>query len=60
MERFMKKVFGFYTKVPLILRIAVGLTIGIVLGLFVPQADFVTVFGTEEMIKLLTLRLTIH
>ncbi|MBQ7047803.1 MAG: serine/threonine transporter SstT [Clostridia bacterium] len=41
----MKKVFGFYTKVPLILRIAVGLTIGIVLGLFVPQADFVTVFG---------------
>ncbi|MBQ2755191.1 MAG: cation:dicarboxylase symporter family transporter, partial [Oscillospiraceae bacterium] len=41
----MKKVVGFYTKIPLILRIAIGLAIGIVLGLFVPQASFVTVFG---------------
>ncbi len=41
----MKKIFGFYTKVPLILRIAVGLVIGVVLGLFVPSASFVTVFG---------------
>lgn len=41
----MKKVFGFYTKTPLILRIAVGLIIGVLLGLFVPKAAFVTVFG---------------
>ncbi len=41
----MKKVFSFYTDTPLILRIAIGLVIGIVLGLFVPQAAFVAVFG---------------
>ncbi len=41
----MKKVFGFYTNSPLILRIAIGLVIGVVLGLWVPQAAFVTVFG---------------
>ena len=41
----MKKVFSFYTKTPLILRIAIGLTIGVLLGLFVPQASFVAVFG---------------
>lgn len=41
----MKKFFGFYTKPPLILRIAIGLVIGICLGLWVPEAGFVTVFG---------------
>ena len=41
----MKKIFGFYTKSPLILRILVGLIIGVCLGLWVPQAGFVTVFG---------------
>lgn len=41
----MKKVFGFYTKVPLILRIAIGLVIGVLLGLFVKEAAFVSVFG---------------
>ena len=41
----MKKFFGFYTKNPLILRIAIGLVIGICLGLWVPEAGFVTVFG---------------
>ena len=41
----MNKIFGFYTKVPLILRIAMGLGIGITLGLLVPQASFVTIFG---------------
>ena len=41
----MKKFFGFYTKTPLILRIAIGLVIGICLGLGVPEAGFVTVFG---------------
>ena len=41
----MKKIFGFYTKVPLILRIAIGLVIGVSLGLWVPQASFVTLFG---------------
>lgn len=41
----MKKVLGFYTKSPLILRIAIGLVIGAILGLWVPKAEFVTVFG---------------
>lgn len=41
----MKKFFGFYTKTPLILRIAIGLVIGICLGIWVPEAGFVTVFG---------------
>ncbi len=41
----MKKVFSFYTKVPLILRIAIGLVIGVVLGLFVHNATFVSIFG---------------
>jgi len=41
----MKKVLGFYTKTPLILRIAIGLTVGVLLGLFVPQASFVSIFG---------------
>lgn len=41
----MKKVFSTYAKIPLILRIAVGLAIGICLGLFVPEATFVGVLG---------------
>ncbi|MEE1065086.1 MAG: serine/threonine transporter SstT [Acutalibacteraceae bacterium] len=41
----MSKLFSFYSKSPLILRIAVGLIIGVCLGLRVPQASFVTVFG---------------
>ncbi len=41
----MKKIVNFYVKTPLILRIAIGLVIGILLGLFVRQAEFVTVFG---------------
>ncbi len=41
----MKKILGIYTRIPLILRIAVGLVIGICLGLWVPGAAFVTVFG---------------
>lgn len=41
----MKKVLEFYTKSPLILRIAIGLVIGICLGLWVPAASFITVFG---------------
>ncbi len=41
----MKKVFSFYTKTPLILRIAIGLVIGIVLGLFLPKATFVATLG---------------
>ncbi len=42
----MKKIFGYYTKSPLILRIALGLIIGICLGLWVPGASFAAVFGT--------------
>ncbi len=41
----MKKIFSFYTNAPLILRIAIGLVIGVLLGLFVPKATFVSVFG---------------
>lgn len=41
----MKKVLNFYVKSPLILRIAIGLVIGICLGIFLPQASFVGIFG---------------
>ncbi len=41
----MKNFFGFYTKTPLMLRILIGLVIGICLGIWVPQAGFVTIFG---------------
>lgn len=41
----MKKIFNAYLGFPLIGRIAIGLVIGICLGLWVPQAGFVTVFG---------------
>ena len=41
----MKKVLSFYTRVPLILRIAVGLVIGVLLGVFVPGATVVAIFG---------------
>ncbi len=42
----MKKILGFYVNSPLILRIAIGLVLGVCLGLWVPQAEFVTVFGS--------------
>ena len=41
----MKKMLGFYTKTPLILRILIGLVFGVILGLFVPSATLVTIFG---------------
>lgn len=41
----MKKIVKSYTNVPLILRIIVGLVIGVALGLWLPQAGFVAVFG---------------
>lgn len=41
----MKKVLNFYVNSSLIIRIAIGIVIGIVLGLWVPQAEFVVVFG---------------
>lgn len=41
----MKRILKLYTASPLILRIAIGLVIGICLGLFLPQASFVTIFG---------------
>ena len=41
----MKNILQFYTKTPLILRIAIGLVIGICLGLWVPAASFITVLG---------------
>ena len=41
----MKKVLKFYVNTPLILRIAIGLVIGISLGVFVPSATFVAVLG---------------
>lgn len=42
----MKKIFSFYCKTPLILRIAIGLVIGIILGLTVPNAEVITLLGT--------------
>ena len=41
----MKKVFKAYAESSLILRILIGLVIGVSLGLWVPQAEFVSVFG---------------
>ena len=41
----MKKIVKLYTGAPLILRIAIGLIIGAALGVLVPAASFVTVFG---------------
>ncbi len=41
----MKKVVKFYTGTPLILRIAIGLVIGVCLGLFVKQLAFISIFG---------------
>ncbi len=41
----MKKIADVYTKVPLILKIAIGIVIGAILGIFVPQASFVAIFG---------------
>ncbi len=42
----MKKILSYYTKTPLILRIVIGLIIGICLGLWGPQASFVEIFGS--------------
>ncbi len=41
----MKKIFSFYVKTPIILRIAIGLVVGVLLGLFLKQATFIAVFG---------------
>ena len=41
----MKNIFQYYTKTPLILRILIGLVIGVCLGLWVPQATFVGTLG---------------
>ena len=41
----MKKILGYYTKTPLVLRILAGLLIGVVFGLFVKSADFFTILG---------------
>lgn len=41
----MKNIFGFYVKIPLVLRIAVGLVIGVILGSFLPQLEFISVLG---------------
>ena len=42
----MKKTLKFYVDSPLILRIAIGLVIGICLGLFLPEAIFIATFGS--------------
>lgn len=41
----MKNVFGWWARLSLVLRIFIGLVIGVVLGLFVPKAAFISVFG---------------
>ena len=42
----MKKIFKAYVNSSLILRILIGLVIGVSLGLLVPQATFVAIFGS--------------
>ena len=42
----MKNIFSLYTKAPLILRIAIGLAIGITLGLLAPEIKGLTLLGT--------------
>ena len=42
----MKNLVAFYLKSPLILRIAVGLAIGICFGLFLPKVTVLAVFGS--------------
>lgn len=41
----MKKLFQKWDSIPLILRIAIGLVLGVVLGVFVPQATAIGIFG---------------
>ena len=41
----MKKIVSAYVNFPLILRIAIGLVVGIGLGLLLPEDSFVSVFG---------------
>lgn len=41
----MKKLVAAYAKIPLILKIAVAIVIGALLGVYLPQASFVSVFG---------------
>ncbi len=42
----MKRVLSLYTKTPLIVRIAIGLVIGVLLGLFLPNASLLTLLGS--------------
>ena len=41
----MKKILGFYTRTPLVLRILVGLAIGILLGLLWENAAPIAILG---------------
>lgn len=41
----MKNVFECWARLSLVLRIFIGLVIGVVLGLFVPKVAFISVFG---------------
>lgn len=41
----MRKIFGIYNKVSLILRILIGLVIGALLGVFVPEATGISILG---------------
>ena len=42
---FIKKIFKAYVDVPLILRIVVGLAIGVIVGLCAKEATFMSIFG---------------
>lgn len=42
----MKNALSAYIKAPLILRIAIGLAVGVCLGIWVPQASVVSIFGS--------------
>ncbi len=42
----MKNIIGYYTKTPLVLRIIIGLIIGMCLGLWLPSASGLEILGT--------------
>ena len=41
-----KRIASFFNRIGLVQRIIIGLCIGTVLGLYVPQAGFIALFGT--------------
>ena len=45
-----KNIFSAYVKFPLVLKILIGMAIGVLLGIFVPAIDIIAVLGTAAQI----------